>query len=120
MKLNADCMRQILFTLEDKPLHQSLQAEDFMSSERTKQFLYDDIVYSVQMLEQKGFIAAKIYPTKDRTIVLVNDLTIHGQEFLEEIYSDTKWNKIKSVLKEEGLPTSINRISKVIAKLTLN
>lgn len=119
MKLNADCMRQMLFALEEKPLNDSYQTPDFLNNEKTKEFSADDIVYSAMMLDQQGLIDARIHKTYDGTTVLVHDLTSSGHAFLEEIYGDTKWNTIKETLKEDGLPTSISAITKTIARLTL-
>lgn len=48
---------------------------------------------------------------------VVQDITPDGHKFIDSISAEEPWAKVKQVLKEEGIPTTIPSISRTIAKL---
>lgn len=107
MKLNPDCVRDVLFAIEDLSGPDSFIASDELANTRFLQNKYseDEIVYHIRQLDWAGYIKT---PNKNRTIdgiYFVNDLSPLGHEFISDIRKDTNWNKVKSISKEVGTET---------------
>lgn len=48
---------------------------------------------------------------------ILRDITPNGHKFIDSISEDEPWTKVKQVLKEDGIPTTIPSITRTIAKL---
>lgn len=106
MKLNPDCIRDILFTIEELSAPNSiiLSTNLFKDKSLTK-YSKDEIIYHLQQLDWSGYI---ITPSKNKFIngtFLVSDLSPTGHEFISNIRQDTNWNKVKNISKEVGSET---------------
>lgn len=106
MKLNPDCVRDILFAIEDLSTPNSLIPSTKLSeTEFLSKYSYDEILYHLQQLDWSNYI---ITPTKNKTldgIFFVNDLSPLGHEFISNVRKDTNWNKVKGISKEVGSET---------------
>lgn len=107
MKLNPDCVRDVLFAIEDLSGPDSFIASDELANTKFLHDKYseDEIVYHIRQLDWAGYIKT---PNKNRTIdgiYFVNDLSPLGHEFISDIRKDTNWNKVKSISKEVGTET---------------
>lgn len=103
MKLNNDCIRDILIAIE------SLEYDSWYTMEKLDESLpyysYDELQYHcVQLLDAELIEAqtiqmlGKISPQ----IRCITDLTYSGHQFLADIRSDTNWNKTKEIAKNVG------------------
>lgn len=106
MKLNPDCIRDILFAIEDLSTPNSLILSNQLAETKfLKNYSDDEILYHLQQLDWSGYI---VTPNKNKTIdglYFVNDLSPIGHEFISNIRKDTNWNKVKSISKEVGSET---------------
>lgn len=106
MKLNPDCVRDILFAIEDLSTPNSLLTSIQLSENKfLTKYSNDEILYHLNQLYLSEYI---IVPTKHKWIngtFLVNDLSPSGHEFISNIRKDTNWNKVKSISKEVGTET---------------
>ena len=106
MKLNPDCIRDILFAIEDLSKPNSLLTSEQLSKTKfLNNYSVEEILYHLQQLDWSGYI---ITPSKHMTIdgmFIVNDLSPVGHEFISDIRKDTNWNKVKSISKEVGAET---------------
>lgn len=107
MRLNPDCVRDVLFAIEDLSGPDSFIASDELANTKFLHNKYseDEIVYHIRQLDWAGYIKT---PNKNRTIdgiYFVNDLSPLGHEFISDIRKDTNWNKVKSISKEVGTET---------------
>ena len=106
MKLNPDCIRNILFAIEDLSKPNSLLiSTQLAETEYLKKYSYDEIIYHLQQLDWSGYI---VTPDKNKTLdgmFFVNDLSPAGHEFISDVRQDTNWNKVKSISKEVGSET---------------
>lgn len=106
MKLNYDCIRDILFAIEDLSMPNSLISSNKLAETKfLSNYSYDEILYHLQQLDWSGYI---VTPSKHKTldgIFYVNDLSPAGHEFISDIRKDTNWNKVKSISKEVGSET---------------
>ncbi|MDT2422374.1 hypothetical protein P7D66_08270 [Enterococcus avium] len=71
-------------------------------------------------LTDDGLVKASKRKTKmEGTIYLFNGLSTTGHQYLESLNDSTFKEKLKSALKDEGVPLAPTAITKFIAKLTL-
>lgn len=116
MRYNLDCIRSILMKLEvclkinevpgaNKEIHyehSEIWIKDLRGSMPT--FEFADIVYSVEKLEEAGFITiadieeVRPYPELYR----ITSITFKGHEFLENIRETRVWDKLKEKLAQAG------------------
>ena len=106
MKLNPDCIRDILFAIEDLSKPNSLLTSEQLSKTKfLSNYSAEEILYHLQQLDWSGYIMT---PSRHKTldgIFIVNDLSPVGHEFISDIRKDTNWNKVKSISKEVGTET---------------
>ena len=105
MKLNADCIRDVLIELEKSLTYRtdeagrveknavSLHELDCVLIRYTK----EDIFYTLSNLEQAGYIKMTVKGAGNSVyLCFVNCITFQGHEFLEKIRSDQSWTKVKA------------------------
>lgn len=99
MKLNMDCVRELLLAMQDCQMDEEMTIPDFC--ERLPQYTEDDIRYSCLKMSEAGFIIADtteldgwMVPQVDGVI----DITFRGHEFLAKIKDESRWQGIKKVL----------------------
>ena len=106
MKLNPDCIREILFAIEELSLPNSLVlSTQLKKKSNLSKYSDDEIDYHLQQLDWSGYI---ITPSKNKWIdgtFVINDLSPIGHEFISNIRQDNNWNKVKSIGKEVGTST---------------
>lgn len=106
MRLNPDCIRDILFAIEDLSMPNSLMTSIQLSKTKfLNKYSNDEILYHLQQLDWSGYI---VTPNRHKTLdgmFFVNDLSPAGHEFISDIRKDTNWNKVKSISKEVGSET---------------
>ena len=106
MRLNPDCIRDILFAIEDLSTPNSLLLSSQITGTKfLNKYSHDEILYHLQQLDWSGFI---VTPNRNKTIdglFFINDLSPAGHEFISNIRKDNNWNKVKSISKEVGSET---------------
>lgn len=90
MKLNHECVRELLLWLEENlPLAGGYQLQ-YNEIEHSKQ----DICYSAQLLIDAGFLEGKVTQLKlSMPIVFIRKISWEGHKFIDNIRSNTAWNK---------------------------
>ena len=132
MKLNYECMREVLLKLEELlELNENFTFKEMTVEEivnipvLSNKFSREDIAYSVYMLADadliyyehqhyKNLIPNERYNLPKLVVSNVKSLTYKGHEFLENIRSDTIWKNVIEKLKPLGGMT-IEIISQVAA-----
>ncbi|MGP1598391.1 DUF2513 domain-containing protein [Peptoanaerobacter stomatis] len=120
MKLNYDCIRDVLLTLEENlTLSEELQfnsltLDDLLKFEQIKDYSKQDLAYTLHNLDEIGFIETHIGRASGGIIyyIEVYDITYYGHEFLSSIRPTSNWVKIKSTLTKLGT-ASIPIISEI-------
>ncbi len=107
MKLNPECIRDILFSIEELSGPNSLITSTQLANTKFLKDKYseDEILYHIKQLDWAEYI---VTPSKNKTldgIYFINDLSPIGHEFISEIRNNTNWNKVKSISKEVGSET---------------
>lgn len=132
MKLNPDCVRDVLLYLEEnltlidddysvKIEHKDISLTSIIE-ELTKDEKYkvDEIKYSVEKLLGIGFISSKrinIGANKSIISCPISDITWDGHQFLNTIRPKTIWNATKEKAKQFG-GMSIGTLSMLATELT--
>ena len=132
MKLNLDCIREILMWLEEnqtmerinEKTAEHLGVEPYYTGRpnaipvgcligKVGVFSEADILYSVKQMGENGMLNVSV---EFGNIGSVQDITPQGHEFLENIRSDTNWNKIKERAAEVG-SSSISVLEKIASNV---
>lgn len=114
MRLNYDCVRDVLLTLEQL-LQIKYDNGSFAFSNVDIERLYKsmptdysikDTLYSVLNLKEAGYIKASLnYGDGKLTNCFINKITYSGNEFLDKVRPKTRWEKIKEAIKKIGTVT---------------
>jgi CTP:phosphocholine cytidylyltransferase-like protein len=107
MKLNIDCIKDILTKTEDvTDFVQKFFYESKKVNELFPGYTHDEIIYHINQASESGLI--KIGPFYDGgDSVYIIDLTPEGHAFLANIRIETVWRKIKRKA-IESLPVVIS------------
>lgn len=112
MKLNLDCMRDILLVIEQCGYQETPSFQQIVDS--LPSYSRDDISYSCEKLYEAEFIDAvcKNYMRGQCPIIKIKSITYSGHQFLDDIRNDNNWGKVKEIASSVG-STSINAISQI-------
>ncbi|MCG7196756.1 DUF2513 domain-containing protein [Pediococcus pentosaceus] len=74
---------------------------------------------TLENLIDDGLIKGRTVKTKDSNLYLIQGLSTTGHQYLKNLKNPKFLEKVKNVLKEEGLPVTPTSITRTIAKLFL-
>lgn len=103
MKLNPDCIRDILISVEEMDYGSMYTISKL--HEKLPIYSEDELQYHCIQLLDGGFLNAKTINVIGYTgpqIWRIFDLTYQGHQFLADIRSDTAWNRTKEIAKNIG------------------
>lgn len=120
MKLNPDCIRDILFFLED---HLTLSANlnfepiTYMALYEQLGFSKGELVNTLIVLDEAEFIRIRTdYSSEGLDFLDVYRITYGGYQFLETIRPEPVWKKTKSIFSAIG-SFSIDLISQIATNI---
>lgn len=122
MKLNPDCVRDILLTVEENTSFSKYMSIDSDSKfDRIESYTFEETLYHIKQCELTGFFTKVSWYLDGSCIIL--DLSPSGHKFIADIRSDTAWNKTKEISKKVGSSSldtlkqiSIGVISELVKK----
>lgn len=122
MKLNPDCIRDLLLDIEAKSTFDNVVIYSEEEDEPLfNKYRVDTIFYHIRQADYAGFFIGEVTYTLDLSAIII-DLSPEAHEFLANIRQDTNWNKTKSIASKVGSfslnvlkDISIEVISKVIS-----
>ena len=103
MRLNPECIRDLLLTVEDtttisNAMEYYIDQDNFP---RLANYSHEEILYHIRQCKMAELITnAHFYDGGD--LVIIPDLSPKGHEFLENIRSDNMWNNTKAVANKVG------------------
>lgn len=103
MKLDPDCIRNILFAVEENTGFSSLMGVDesnFNRYEQLKNYEFEKVAYHIMQCGHCGYFT-DMKQTLDGSFMIV-DLSPKGHEFLANIRNDNNWKKIKDTAQKIG------------------
>ena len=120
MKLNPDCVRDLLLCVEDVtgPYTKFVYNVHNMTHDRLKNYSHEEILYHVNQCSMSELIiGVKTYDAGE--FIHIADLSPKGHEFIANIRSNTNWEKTKSTALKVGsnsLSTIVQIAAAVIAQ----
>lgn len=108
MKFNKDCVRDILLKCEVLLILNDDGEMNYVRSEELHANLPDyslaEIKYTVKKMKEAGLLEVIVINDDISSLVdfLIEDITINGHEFIENIRNDNNWNKVKGIAKNVG------------------
>lgn len=102
MRLNTDCIRDILITVESMEYGEEWRINTL--ADKLPNYSMDELQYHCIQLVNAQLLDAAIANVLNSPplIVRIKDLTYSGHQFLADIRSDTTWNKTKDIAKMVG------------------
>lgn len=121
MKLNPNCIRDILLTVENKSdyhhqTHYVYGSSDFPHLDK---YYHEDIIYHIKQCDLSRLIYDVSYCDGGKSIY-IRDLTPQGHEFLSNIKNDTVWKKLLSKCAGASLPILMEIAPKLAMEFYLN
>ena len=99
MKLNPDCIRDILFATEK---HTDFSKSIVLNKRNYKllsdKYSFDELIYHVNQCKNYGFI----YGEPRGSFYQIKDLTPKGHDFLANIAQENNWSKVKVAASKIG------------------
>ena len=116
MKLNPDCIRDILMEIESSvSLNNYLVIETDKPSSLWSTYSWEEVAYHINQCLMSGLITnADIYVSDG--YATITDLSPKGHEFLANIRNDNIWTNTKSIAKKIG-STSLDALSQVASNV---
>ena len=116
MRLNPDCIRDILLTVEENTGYSKFM-EYPKSYPLLKPYSDEEVLYHIKQCEMSNLLTKVHYYIGGGCSI--QDLTPGGHEFLANIRLDTNWNKTKDIAKTVG-STSLNAITEIASTVITN
>lgn len=111
MRLNPDCIRDILLLIEQNDKDSSYSYDQSNKLKELGDYTYAEVIYHASQCSKHGFIEG--FSLNDEgTCFIVTDITPAGHAFLANIRNDSFFNKIKAICEEIGV-SSLKDISQV-------
>lgn len=117
MKLNPDCIREILLTIENNSgfKRTTVFSADETASPSKINYSMDEIAYHIrQCLMSDLIFGVNFYDCGSN--ITVSDLTPKGHEFLENIRSDKIWKGTKEIAHKIG-SVSLNALTSIASNV---
>ncbi len=111
MKLNPDCVRDILFYIEENTtLNKHVLFEPQNTEFQFSKYSSDEIFYHLRQCELSGFFEKTSRDLDGNCYVTY--LSPAGHQFLSDIKSDNIWNDVKEIGKKVG-SNSLSSLSQI-------
>ena len=123
MKLNPDCIRDVLLYLEEnlkiEESHKFTEITLIQLKEALPKYTEDDIFYSVYNLHQIRFIDGRINDVNNMKMFFceINNITWNGHQFLNTIRPTSIWEATKSGASKLGI-MSIHALSTIAMEIS--
>ena len=99
MKLNPDCIRDILFVIEEYSTYSNDVSEDKLYEKLVPKYSQEEILYHVRQCEHSGLF---LYVQHYFGGFSIQDLSPYGHQFINDIRQDNNWNRTKDIAKNVG------------------
>lgn len=116
MRLNPDCIRDILLSVEKNATYSNDVSEETLYKELAPKYSQEEILYHVRQCEHSGLFLKVIHYFGGFTI---EDLSPYGHRFINDIRQDNNWKKTKDIAKNVG-SFSLDVLKEVSAQLISN
>ena len=120
MKLNHDCVRDILLFIEENlKYHEEINQSTLVKSSYFTKYNNSEVLYALELMVDEGFITCRKTASNAMgkvSYIIITGLTWSGHELLDNIRNDTVWNAVKEKSKKVG-KVSIKAMASAAATL---
>ena len=106
MKLNHDCVRDILLFIEENlKYHEEINQSTLAKSSYFAKYNNSEVLYALELMVDEGFITCRKVVSNAMgkvSYITITGLTWSGHELLDNIRNDTAWNAVKEKTKKIG------------------
>ncbi|MEC2554832.1 DUF2513 domain-containing protein [Bacillus tropicus] len=95
MKLNHECVRHILLTVEESDNNEVLSLHFLSQKPNLHIYLESEILYTIQKLVEAGYIQATVKSTPEIQHAVISSITWNGHQFLDNIRETSIWEATK-------------------------
>ena len=112
MKLDIDCLRDILLTVEENTGYHEYMTVSEMSInyDLLKKYDGNKVMYHIIQSAKANLIDAEQVDLAGN--IMIKDLTPYGHKFIANIRENSNWNKVKKIANEVGT-TSLEAIMQI-------
>lgn len=115
MKLNPDCIRDILLYVENNTdLSYPAQISPFQIPDELSSYPSDEVMYHIKQAELSGLLDVSSWYLDGGC--LIKYLLPDGHQFLANIREDNNWNKTKDIAKSVG-SNSLDSLKQIAASV---
>lgn len=126
MRLNYDCIRDVLLAISELNLYTQRGSHYDLHTVSKQEIIehpfiagtysYDDILYSIDQLFEMGFVDGYRVPKSggELRVCNIDNITPAGHNFIDSIHESTTWNAVKTQAKKLGA-LSMSTLLKAIA-----
>lgn len=121
MKLNQECIRDLMLFLEDNLVANDDFIIDNCNDPVLAKYSIDDLHYTAEKLSEAGYlnIEYESWVLTSNPLICVKSITYSGHQFLDTIRDDKIWAKTKGILSNLKV-LSIEIISETASKVITN
>ncbi|KOP29515.1 hypothetical protein ADM98_11650 [Exiguobacterium sp. BMC-KP] len=117
MKLDHDCVRETLLSIEENELTTEYRMITLLKNPRLDQFSPDIIFHVLQTLESAGFIRGEEIKLPGGNFnFVIKEMTWQGHAFLDNIRDDAVWKEVNE-LSSKFESVSLNVLAETAASL---
>lgn len=116
MRLNADCVRDVMLFLEE-----NLELVSFLECSNIEiNYNSSDVTYTCAKLIEAGYLIGNTtVDLSGHMKVVINSITWNGHQFLDNVRSNTVWNKTKETAIKLG-SVSVSFLSNIATQIIAN
>lgn len=105
MRLNPDCIRAILLSVEEATDSERIfrYGKDDNTHQHLTKFTHNEIYYHMRQCNASGLLVG-FTPCDGGDLVIIRDLSPEGHEFLANIRNNNFWEKVKDISAKIGTP----------------
>ncbi|EBD1525658.1 DUF2513 domain-containing protein [Listeria monocytogenes] len=106
MKINYDCIRDVLLSVRDQEEYGDLHS-DFFTESLGGKYSFHELANAVSLILYEG-LAVGDYPTGNMDgnyDYIIRFLTVSGDQFINSVKDDSVWSKAKEEVKNNPIQT---------------
>lgn len=121
MKLDHDCIRNILIWVEDNVQLGNPRYTDDLIDALKDNWSQSEVIYCVAQLDEAGLLdGGAVIQGSSISLNSINKLTWNGHEYLDNIRDDRVWKKAKDTVFSKVSSASLSIFTSVAAKVVEN
>jgi len=96
MKLDYDCVRNLMLTIESLGYRECINIDNLTQYPLLKDYAQEQIYYTLERIVEAGFVPNKyLFEATDGIGGAIYELTWQGHQYLDTIRDDGIWRKVK-------------------------